>query len=63
MFPMGTMSNVAAYKPSKDFIVYTVPAVGCEWLQENIGQVPESCKKPPAGSDGGELVPTPDPTD
>jgi hypothetical protein len=63
MFPMGTMTHVAAYKPSKDFIVYTVPAVGCDWVEKNVGQLPESCKKAPSLSNVEEIAPTPDPTD
>jgi hypothetical protein len=61
MFPLGTMTHVASYKPTKDFIVFTVPAVGCEWVEKNVGEIPESCKNTPALSDQTEFAPTPVP--
>jgi hypothetical protein len=43
-FPQGTTTKVAAYKPSRDFLLYIAPPVGCDWMVANVGRLPVSCQ-------------------
>ncbi len=46
-FPNGLTMKVAAYKPSRDYLMYVVPPVGCDWIIGRVGIVPPSCQELP----------------
>jgi len=58
LFPKGSVIKVPSFKPTRDFLMYTVPPVGCDWMQTNIGQVPPSCEQD-ASRDADTTTPTP----
>ncbi|MBX3083058.1 MAG: glycosyltransferase family 39 protein [Anaerolineae bacterium] len=37
MFPNGVVTRISSYNESRDFLLYTVQPVGCDWVLENIG--------------------------
>ncbi len=45
-FPDGQTMHVSAYKPERDFDLYIVPPVGCDWVKEHVGRLPVSCQGP-----------------
>jgi hypothetical protein len=45
-FPEGKSIQVKAFKPERDFVLYLVPPVGCDWLRQNVGRLPDSCQNP-----------------
>ncbi|MCC7446031.1 MAG: hypothetical protein IT324_01380 [Anaerolineae bacterium] len=59
VFPKGTVIKVPSFKPSRDFLMYTVPPVGCAWMQTNIGESPASCAQD-AAPDSEATTPTPE---
>lgn len=45
-FPGGTVIPISTFKPTRDFVLYTAPPVGCDWMNENLGRLPLSCQNP-----------------
>jgi hypothetical protein len=46
MFPNGVVTNVSSYNESRDFLLYTVQPVGCDWVLENLGPNTTFCAPP-----------------
>ncbi len=57
LFPKGNVIKVASFKPSRDFLMYVVPPVGCHWMQTTIGEVPASCAQANSRDTGAPPAP------
>jgi hypothetical protein len=57
MFPNGSVINEASYNPSRDFRLFVVPPIQCDWLRANVMADFAECREAPA-----QFEPTPVPT-
>src|SRR5262249_26209465 len=43
MFPNGELIEHQTFDPDRNFLTYVAPPVGCDWMLQNMGSVPNSC--------------------
>lgn len=58
-FPGGTVTPVESFEPNKDFYLYTVPSVSCEWITTNIQLQSSFCNLTPPIDPALDVVPFP----
>jgi len=61
-FPGGVVTPVQSFDPTRDFYVYTLPSISCDWIEENILPTSTFCKVPEVSQDpDSEFLPAPIP--
>src|SRR5260370_28581801 len=56
MFPTGTLNTINTWDPAKDFYIYTVPPLGCDFAINKAKVTPKQCAPADSSTQGRTVV-------